>query len=827
MFFHAYNNYMKHAFPADELKPISCMGRHREGRGTLDDVLGDFSLTLVDAADTLAVMQEWDAFEQAVWDITRHVSFDKDVEVSVFETTIRVLGGLLSTHLAAVEHKRPANYTTELLDMAIDLGDRLLTVFETPTGIPLNKVNLRYGAPRGALWPPSGSSSTEGIASANVDLWETCLACGGTLLMEFGMLSRLAGHDRWEEAARTTLDAIWARRSPLDLLGNVINSHSGAWAWSFAHIGAGSDSYYETLLKSYMLFDDPDLYTMFNTSYHATHRHAHNGWFVPVDMNSGSPRASWIDALGAFWPGLQALAGDIRAAKSLFERYEALWSRYGALPERFDIATDAPFAGMSYYPLRPELAESAYVLYQATKDPSYIRAGIAIKNSLERYTKVKCGYASISNVNNKSLEDRMDSYFLSEVCKYLYLLFDPQNSYSLQSHVFTTEGHPFPRNFASLRAASSSSSSSAETTKHEMTELNTAAQPVMNSEVKESVMARTRIPPPPQCARNRTIRFRRFPIRKDNYPPPPPPQRQSISFEPRRQQPGNVIGLHLRGVAANELAQVNVRFVPADAEVLLSTRDRHYNQGSSSAESGFTYGLLGQDVQFADSGSGRFQLVVADPLDACTAPESDGIIGADNRSRAKRTSGTLPVAVLAMRGNCTFLEKIEMARSVYHASAIIIVNHDANPVFQIYLRSSSDPDEVLVDDMLVVMTSKDEGQSLIQRARSASKPLELRVQLRNKGNYEVYGGSTMHFLMRPSSPHLLDQLRRRSVPSAPAFIFGDQLTVDTNALTSLPAFRTIVQTFQAAAQPGEQFQLVFNVALGNSQEQMSITLLGH
>ena len=68
MFFHGYNAYMNYGFPADEIKPLSCEPRYRTNfgpsRGDLDDVLGRFSLTLVDAVDTLAVCIElamyWD-----------------------------------------------------------------------------------------------------------------------------------------------------------------------------------------------------------------------------------------------------------------------------------------------------------------------------------------------------------------------------------------------------------------------------------------------------------------------------------------------------------------------------------------------------------------------------------------------------------------------------------------------------------------------------------------------------------------------------------------------------------------------------------------------
>lgn len=63
MFIHGYDAYMKNAYPADELMPLSCQGRYRDGlggqnRGDVDDALGNFSLTLIDSVDTLVVSEQ-------------------------------------------------------------------------------------------------------------------------------------------------------------------------------------------------------------------------------------------------------------------------------------------------------------------------------------------------------------------------------------------------------------------------------------------------------------------------------------------------------------------------------------------------------------------------------------------------------------------------------------------------------------------------------------------------------------------------------------------------------------------------------------------------
>lgn len=95
MFYHAYNNYIEHAYPADELMPLSCKGRWRtkdNNRGDMDDVLGNYSLTLIDTMDTLVVLGDLPEFDRAVSKVIADVSFDRDVIVSVFEINIRVLG---------------------------------------------------------------------------------------------------------------------------------------------------------------------------------------------------------------------------------------------------------------------------------------------------------------------------------------------------------------------------------------------------------------------------------------------------------------------------------------------------------------------------------------------------------------------------------------------------------------------------------------------------------------------------------------------------------------------------------------------------------------
>ena len=102
----------------------------------INDVLGDYSLGLVDVLDTLAIMGNKTEFQKAVQLVLDHVSFDKNNVVQVFEANIRVLGGLLSAHLLMEDSKGPFKHMTpdwymgDLLTLAHDLADRLIAAFD-------------------------------------------------------------------------------------------------------------------------------------------------------------------------------------------------------------------------------------------------------------------------------------------------------------------------------------------------------------------------------------------------------------------------------------------------------------------------------------------------------------------------------------------------------------------------------------------------------------------------------------------------------------------------------------------------------------------------
>jgi mannosidase alpha-like ER degradation enhancer 2 len=144
--------------------------------------------------------------------------------------------------------------------------------------------------------------------------------------------------------------------------------------------------------------------------------------------------------LDAFFPAVLALSGDVPRAAQLEDSCLAMWNRYGIEPELFDYATMN--AVSPEYLLRPEIIESAYYLYQFTHDEKYLSMGKTFFDSLRAYCRTDAGYAELASVITKKKSDRMESFFLAETLKYLYLLFAPAETLDFKSVIFNTEAHP-------------------------------------------------------------------------------------------------------------------------------------------------------------------------------------------------------------------------------------------------------------------------------------------------------------------------------------------------------------------------------------------------
>jgi mannosidase alpha-like ER degradation enhancer 2 len=410
-FLHAWNGYKHYAWGTDGLLPLSKKGYNTYGASLL--------LTPVDAFDTMILMGLESEAEETKRLILDSLSFDKDIDVKNFEITIRVLGGLLSAYQLSGEKR--------FLSLAEDLGKKLLPVFNSATGMPYVNVNLMTGKPSGPVSNPAEI---------------------GTLLIEFGTLSKLTGNDIYYKKAKKALVELFKRRSTIGLVGESIDVKTGAWVGTDSHIGGMIDSYYEYLYKCWKLFGDQECKIMWDESIPIVNRYLSDTvrgqlWYSRVHMNTGVRRHRVFGGLEAFMPGLLAYSGDIERAEKLQQSCYTMWNKYGIEPEMYDYGADT--VRYKNYPLRPEIIESAYYLYTATGDTMYQHMGVTFFQSLKQYCRTESGYAELSNVVTKEQSDMMESFFLAETLKYLYLLFAPPETIDIHSVVFNTEAHPMKR----------------------------------------------------------------------------------------------------------------------------------------------------------------------------------------------------------------------------------------------------------------------------------------------------------------------------------------------------------------------------------------------
>ena len=226
------------------------------------------------------------------------------------------------------------------------------------------------------------------------------LAGAGSLSVEFSVLSALSGNPDFGRKARGAVKALYDRRSVLGLLGKHVNIRSGKWVEALSGIGSNSDSFYEYLLKIYLLFGDADHWRMFLETYARIGDHVRQGdWYADVDMFGGKLRRQHFENLQAFWPGVQVLAGDVALAARSLNAFLGIWADWGVLPEEYDFANSQLVTTNSAlrYPLRPELVESVYLMHRASRDDSWLYAAKMAVDSIDAYAKTDCGYASVRN----------------------------------------------------------------------------------------------------------------------------------------------------------------------------------------------------------------------------------------------------------------------------------------------------------------------------------------------------------------------------------------------------------------------------------------------
>lgn len=414
---HAWDGYRKYAWGHDALKPLSRepFDWYGEGHSLL--------MTPLDALDTLTLMGAKAQADEARQLIDAKLNLNQDIFVKDFEITIRLLGGLISGYELTGDKR--------LLELADELGHRMMPMFDSPTGMPYEYINLHTGAVRGTRSNPAEI---------------------GTLLIEYGMLARHTGRQQYYEKAKHAVVELYKRRSPIGLVGSEIDVETGKWTDPTAGIMGGIDSYYEYLLKASVLFGDKDCAHMWEESARAIDKYLADEqptglWYGQADMNSGLRTHTLYGALDAFYPAVLALGHDLHRAEQLQESSFRMWNVAGIEPEQFDYAK-MQIANPGYE-LRPEIIESTWYLYHYTHDPKYLAMGKTYFDALVKWCRTDQGYAALKDVRTKEKKDSMESFFFAETLKYLYLLFAPESTIDFDSVIFNTEAHPMSRKIGS------------------------------------------------------------------------------------------------------------------------------------------------------------------------------------------------------------------------------------------------------------------------------------------------------------------------------------------------------------------------------------------
>ncbi|CAF2379856.1 unnamed protein product [Rotaria sp. Silwood2] len=437
---HAWKAYRTYAWGYDELQPLSKSPSSWFGLG----------LTIVDSIDTLYIMNMTEEYTEAREWIEKNFDCDSnsvDKFNSHFEITIRILGGLLSIyHLTADEL---------FLKRAIELGDRLLVNFNTPTGLPFAEINIKRKTASGYRWTS-----------------DSALSEVGTVQIEMRDLSRVSGDKKYENAAEKSAAVLHSQSKKDGLVPIFISPLTGRFSGGVVSFGARGDSYYEYLLKQWIQTGQqrPIFWGDWIECIDGLRKHLwrlaypEKLYFVGelTGMSTFSPK---MDHLVCFLAGNLALGWYYQRdliylldmAKDLTKTCYQMYAKQatGLSPEIAYFNTDPQLNGETitvrdndaHNLLRPETIESLYYMYYLTDDKTYQDWGWKIFQSFEKYTRQTDGYSSINDVRNKDNvrpRDKMESFFLAETLKYLYLLFDKKNLFPFDQWLFNTEAHLLP-----------------------------------------------------------------------------------------------------------------------------------------------------------------------------------------------------------------------------------------------------------------------------------------------------------------------------------------------------------------------------------------------
>lgn len=424
---------------------------------------------IVDSLDTLILMNQTTRLHRAREWVSKSLTWDQDQDVNTFETTIRMLGGLLSAHYLSTEFPNMAPLKDDdpgmpgedlYLEKARDLGDRLLAAFESGSGVPYASVNL---------------AKYQGIPS-HADMGASSTAEATSVQLEFKYLAKLTGEKHFWDKAEKVMEIIDDNNPKDGLVPIYIYATSGEFRGENIRLGSRGDSYYEYLIKQYLQTNkqEPVYEEMWKESLEGVRKHLitytePSGFTIIGERPEGlggylSPK---MDHLVCFMPGTIALAAtgglteaearklptwgkkqeaDMKLARELTQTcwgmYKFMATGLAAEITHFNIA-DPPLPESAHHDppstfdpdpqanwrndfnvksndvhnlQRPETVESLFYMWRITKDERYREWGWEMFRSFMNYTAVEDGggFTSLNNANviPPVIKDNMESFWL-------------------------------------------------------------------------------------------------------------------------------------------------------------------------------------------------------------------------------------------------------------------------------------------------------------------------------------------------------------------------------------------------------------------------------
>ncbi|KAL4760803.1 glycoside hydrolase family 47 protein [Aspergillus foveolatus] len=314
----SWDGYEQYAWGFDEYHPVTKKGKQM--------IEGGMGWQIVDALDTLMIMNLTSRVQHARTWIHNSLQYDQDHDVSTFETTIRMLGGLLSAHYLSTEYSNLAPIPDDdigspgedlYIEKATDLAERLLGAFESETGIPYASVNL---------------NTSTGIPSHS-DRGASSTAEATSVQLEFKYLAKLTGEAEYWRVVEKVMQVVDANQAPDGLLPIYIYPDTGTFRGANIRLGSRGDSYYEYLVKQYLQTSEEIYKDMWDEALIGIRKHlitfSKNAKLTVLGERQAGldgPLTPKMDHLACFLPGTVAL-GATEGIPLSEAKKSAAWTR--------------------------------------------------------------------------------------------------------------------------------------------------------------------------------------------------------------------------------------------------------------------------------------------------------------------------------------------------------------------------------------------------------------------------------------------------------------------------------------------------------------------